>query len=62
MGKNEGDKLNEYYRSLQFMFKTDEINLITSVRNYYIFDVKEKAIVIINDLGENNWTIENILK
>jgi len=62
MQKDEGDKLNEYYKSLQYMFRTDEVELITKKRNYYFFDVKEETIVIIKDLGENNWTIENILK
>jgi len=49
---------NDYFRSLQFMFNTDDVEHIYNLNGVYIFEVDSEYLVSINEVGDDGWTMK----
>lgn len=49
---------NEYYKSIQSLFNTGDVEFVINRGDSYIFDVKGEFLVLIKKVGEGNWTMK----
>lgn len=49
---------DEYYRSLQFLFRTSDVKYIYFSNNVWIFEIDGDFLVAIIELGDGNWTMK----
>ncbi|MGV9141893.1 MAG: hypothetical protein ACOC1X_03040 [Promethearchaeota archaeon] len=62
MSKSEDKKISEYYKALQTLFRTDRVELKADVNPLYIFEISEEYLIVIEDMGDDNWSIINTIK